>query len=244
MKMGIIYCAYNKKNGKRYIGQTFHDLEKRKRVHYSKYSNCIFFHRALMEYKKEDWEWKIIDNGDMPAELNLKEQFWIKFFNTTSSQYGYNIGEGGQGNIGKHSEISRQKTRNSMLRSKKTCYVKQKSQTRGVQCVETHEKFYSIASAVFQKGISRGSIEKSLKNNKAIKNMTWEYLSEEETRRLSPNAFCCIELRKIYANYREARIEDNFHQGNLRNVMETGDPKEIKKYAGYSFYFLNPQFHI
>jgi hypothetical protein len=88
---GIIYCAYNKINNKRYIGQTIHSLKKRIRFHYSKYSSCVYFHRALEKYKENDWIWKIIDHADSQKELDEKEIFWISFFKTQTSQYGYNL---------------------------------------------------------------------------------------------------------------------------------------------------------
>ena len=45
----IIYEARNKINGKRYIGQTIHTLEERKRGHISSMC-CSYFRRALDKY--------------------------------------------------------------------------------------------------------------------------------------------------------------------------------------------------
>ena len=53
---GIIYCAYNKVNQKRYIGQTIQLLCERKGAHYSKDPD-IYFHKALHRYAENDWEW-------------------------------------------------------------------------------------------------------------------------------------------------------------------------------------------
>ena len=72
--IGIIYCAYNKVNKKRYIGQTIKDLAIRIRGHYSNYSNCLYFHRALIKYKKEDWEWKVIVNAN-PIDYGIYFNF-------------------------------------------------------------------------------------------------------------------------------------------------------------------------
>lgn len=79
MSFGIIYRALNNDNGKVYIGQTIKTLETRKNVHYSKYSNCPYFHNALMKYPKEVWNWDVIDYAENREELDEKEKYWIAF---------------------------------------------------------------------------------------------------------------------------------------------------------------------
>ena len=116
MSYGIIYCAYNKENGKRYIGQTIKSLAARKQVHYSKYSNCKYFSHALQKYPKDVWEWSIIDTAETREELNDKEKFWIQKFFSNDAAHGYNLTEGGQGSQGVVvSEESKLKTRETML---------------------------------------------------------------------------------------------------------------------------------
>lgn len=133
MKKGIVYCAYNKINGKRYIGQTIQKLSERKSAHYSK-NNTSYFHSALKKYKKEDWEWKIIDYGRNKEELNNKEIFWISFFNTTCSSNGYNIQKGGQGRNQTIEEIK--KARDASVRKKEKGKQKEKIK-QAIRCVET-----------------------------------------------------------------------------------------------------------
>lgn len=95
----IIYEAVNKKNGKRYIGQTIHTLNERKRQHNNstKYNNsgCHYFKRALIKYGIDSFEWKVIDSANTTEELDLKESFWIEFFKTTEPINGYNLKGGG-----------------------------------------------------------------------------------------------------------------------------------------------------
>lgn len=94
---GIIYEAINKINGKRYIGQTITTLVGRKRQHISdsKHDNTCF-HKAIRKYGQDNFEWNIIDTSETIEELDYKEVFWIKFFNTYNSLYGYNMTFGGQ----------------------------------------------------------------------------------------------------------------------------------------------------
>ena len=80
----IIYEAINKLNNKRYIGQTIHDLNKRKRQHLESSKRDVtispHFYRALNKYGENNFEWKIIDFAETVEELNFKESFWIDFF--------------------------------------------------------------------------------------------------------------------------------------------------------------------
>lgn len=95
----IIYEAINKLNNKRYIGQTIHDLNKRKRQHLESSKRDVtishHFYRALNKYGESNFEWKIIDFAETIEELNFKESFWIDFFDTTNVHKGYNLKGGG-----------------------------------------------------------------------------------------------------------------------------------------------------
>lgn len=71
MNYGIIYCAYNKINQKRYIGQTIQRLSERKVAHYSK-DKEIYFHKALHKYAEDDWEW-CVDISLFPNAIYCKE---------------------------------------------------------------------------------------------------------------------------------------------------------------------------
>lgn len=243
---GIIYDVYNKQNGKHYIGQTIHTLEKRKRVHYSKYSNCSYFRHALEKYDKEDWIWTIIDQADSSEELDNKEQYWIKYYDCKNPDKGYNLTDGGQGSRGAIiSEENKRKTRESMLKATMSNYSKKNSKTKPVKCVETGKSYFSISEAAQDMGICTTSIQKSLKdpNNDKEHKYHWVLLEGKERLKYLPNALYCVELDKIYDNVRQARIEDRFHEGNLGKAMLEGEPEELKKYAGYTFYWVNPDFH-
>ena len=116
-KYGIIYSAYNKINGKRYVGQTIQLLCERRAGHYNKDKN-IYFHRALTKYNKEDWKWQIIDVGYSKEDLDNKEKFWIEFFECRNPEKGYNILEGGSGNKPSLEQIRYSRNRQVEVRSK------------------------------------------------------------------------------------------------------------------------------
>lgn len=97
MKKGIIYRAFNKINEKSYIGQTIVSLATRKSRHYGdaelKNSNYKFA-RALRKYKKEDWEWIILEEANYLDLDNLEINYITKF---DSFKNGYNSNLGGKG---------------------------------------------------------------------------------------------------------------------------------------------------
>ena len=93
----VVYEAINKVNNKRYIGQTV-DFARRKRQHEDsiKYGGgCSYFIRALSKYGVNNFVWRVIDRAITQEELDAKESFWIEFFNTTDSRFGYNLKGGG-----------------------------------------------------------------------------------------------------------------------------------------------------
>jgi len=53
--------------------------------------------KAIEKYGKENFSKEILENCYSEEELNLKEIFWIKEFNSRDSTIGYNICEGGRG---------------------------------------------------------------------------------------------------------------------------------------------------
>ena len=93
MSVGI-YKFQNLINGKCYIGLS-QSLEVRYRNHKqcSKYKDSSFY-RAIRNYGWENFSYEIIENCTI-EELNEKEKFWIKYYN--SFKNGYNETQGGEG---------------------------------------------------------------------------------------------------------------------------------------------------
>ena len=92
---GIIYRATNLINNKIYIGKTEQELSRRISNHYGHLKDQTYLHKALAKYNKEDWKWDIIDFADSEEELNEKECYWIKQYNSTKEKIGYNLTNGG-----------------------------------------------------------------------------------------------------------------------------------------------------
>ena len=245
-RFGIIYCAYNKINGKRYVGQTKDPLRKRISGHYTS-PNCIYFHRALLKYKVNDWEWKIIDYAENQDELDLKEKFWIHFFDLRNPKIGYNLTDGGKGSLNVIiTDEHKRRTRESMLKAVANNYSSPKqSPYCPVKCVETNEIFTSYSAAARAYKVNTATIRNAaLDSNKTAKGFHWIKLTGVEKLKGCPYAIYCVELNKAYENIRQARVEDRFHEGNLSKALKIGNPYEEKHYAGYTFLWINPEYHI
>ncbi len=100
MAYGIIYLVTNKINDLKYIGQTIRPLKKRweehvQRAFSSTEKQKYYFQTAIKKYGPENFLIEKIDEADSSEELNLKEEYWIKFYNTYLGE-GYNLTPGGE----------------------------------------------------------------------------------------------------------------------------------------------------
>lgn len=91
----IIYKAQNLINNKIYIGQTVLNLETRKRQHINawRYGKTYPFALAIKKYGIENFSWEIIFEDDFVTieELNDKESYYIKMYNSSVDGHGYNL---------------------------------------------------------------------------------------------------------------------------------------------------------
>ena len=102
-----IYCIYNNKNNKRYIGQTIY-LNRRWTQHKSKLKSHCHNNKLLQSdydmYGIEVFEYIILEYCSL-EELNNREKYWIKYYNSINMDKGYNQAVGGVGALGyKHTE--------------------------------------------------------------------------------------------------------------------------------------------
>lgn len=98
---GIIYKITCIVNNKVYIGQTIRAMESRFKRHLNaaekSVNSTIYFQRAIKKYGRDAFKIEKIDEANTQLELNEKEKYWISFYNSTNSNFGYNSALGGEG---------------------------------------------------------------------------------------------------------------------------------------------------
>lgn len=94
-----IYKITNLINGKVYIGQTISTIQKRFSKHCGGENQLIS--RAIKKYGVDNFKVEEIDRADTREELDEKEVYWIKHYNSRTPN-GYNVEGGGT----KNKEIS------------------------------------------------------------------------------------------------------------------------------------------
>lgn len=90
------YCIYKHTlpNQKVYIGQTC-DIKRRWRA--CNYVGNCFFYNAIQKYGWENITHEILEDNLTLEEANEKEKYYIALYQSTNSQYGYNLRAGGEG---------------------------------------------------------------------------------------------------------------------------------------------------
>lgn len=107
-----IYCITNTLNDKKYIGQTYLDVQKRWGNHISKSrgGSELAIHRAIRKYGAENFKIELLDSKSISSdELNEAEIYHIACLDTFNG-VGYNSCVGGLNTIGyKHTDETKSK---------------------------------------------------------------------------------------------------------------------------------------
>lgn len=94
-KLGIIYAYTNLESGRMYIGQTTHPYERWRNHRFGKQKPG--WHTDYQAHP-EKYEYSIIEMDVPEDQLDEREIYWIRFFD--SYRNGYNLTEGGLGHRG------------------------------------------------------------------------------------------------------------------------------------------------
>lgn len=126
-----IYKITNNINGHSYIGQSIHVEERfkehKKPYNWNKEKNKLLY-IAFQKYGLENFSFDIIEECQ-PNQLDIKEQYWIDYYNTY--QNGYNLTTGGETNYGENhpghkltkQDVINIRTRYANLERKKDVYL-------------------------------------------------------------------------------------------------------------------------
>lgn len=93
---GLIYKITNIITNKIYIGQTTRSFNQRINE-YKKITkiNNTYLKNSITKYGFDNFNFEIIDSCSNLLELNHKEVYWIKYYDSTNREKGYNILSGG-----------------------------------------------------------------------------------------------------------------------------------------------------
>lgn len=86
----FIYKITNIVNNKVYIGQSIRPIQKRFERHINDATNNILdthFARAIRKYGKDNFIISLLDTANNQDELNKKEQYWIRFYDSVNCGY-------------------------------------------------------------------------------------------------------------------------------------------------------------
>lgn len=87
---GYIYRTTNLINNKKYIGQ-----HKSSMFDNNYYGSGIYLKKALDKYGKDNFKIEILEECDSNDILNIREIYWIDYFNAVEDKNYYNISKGG-----------------------------------------------------------------------------------------------------------------------------------------------------
>ena len=98
-----VYCIENKLDGKKYIGITQGEIQRRFKQHKTitntkNSSNKSHIHKAMALYGFSNFKVYELDSAKTKEELFEKEKYWIKLLDTKNN--GYNETNGGEGTFG------------------------------------------------------------------------------------------------------------------------------------------------
>ena len=184
-----IYKITNIQNNKVYIGQIIRPIEQRFHRHLNDALNNILdthFARAIRKYGKDNFVIEKIDNAQTQDELNQKEQYWIRYYNSVEN--GYNETDaiskcGGntyQSKTEKEMEVIKEKIRQTKIGAKNPMARKIKRTNIITNEVDIFDTIISCAKAC---GIQNGKTSITNRLNGQIKSpykKTWifEYYDE------------------------------------------------------------------
>jgi group I intron endonuclease len=183
-----IYKIVNMKNNKLYIGQSI-DIENRIKKH--KYllrtgKDSQHLQNAWYKYGEECFCFSIIEIVKDRKELNNREIYWIKIYNSNNEEFGYNI-SGGGGNI-----ICSDSTREKISKSKKGKSLGKTSWNKGIPCSATTKEKIRAANKGKASHCKINDEEvtivlQRIKNGEKVRDLAKEYKVAEVTIRKLKN---------------------------------------------------------
>ena len=202
-KYGVIYLIRNKTNNKLYFGQTVHTFKSRYGGNLKKFTHNEHLKNSIYKYGEENFE--IIEEFDIAyskEELDKLEDMYIKLYNTTDGNFGYNKMYGGSNGL--HTEEVKEKMR------------KQKAKESGkkVICITTNMVFDSIGEAGRYYNISSSTVSSCCSSRGVStvrvdgEKLQWlyyeDYLNGVKVPKVEDDRVICVTTGEIFVNMTQA----------------------------------------
>lgn len=227
----LIY-KYTFPNNKVYIGQTF--MGSKRLGNIPQYKGCDLVYNAMLKYKTFTTD--IIEDNLSADEVDIREKYWISYYNSTNIEFGYNLESGG--NKHKICSDSTKEKRRASLKGKNSggCYINNGKITK-------HLKDMNELDSYLANGWVKGnlSIKKTYDNNTRKPHKKHKPLTAETRQKMSLSAkrkVRCIELAMIFDSIKECReyFLNNFNivNPNICRACKTGIAAH-----GYHFEYID-----
>lgn len=201
----IIYKHTNLINGKVYIGLTS-NIKDRWSRNGERYKGCDHFYSAIQQYGWNNFKHEIIEEGLNATEADIREQYWIAYYDSTNRDKGYNLTTGGQGSAKKLSDESKNKISQARIQ-----YIKDNQINKPVVCLETQTRYESAPDAEKQTGILKSQIHQCCKHyDSAYTAHGYHWVYEDELSSLSEedckNKIAEIESKRVLSSESRAAM--------------------------------------
>lgn len=216
-----IYKITNKNNGKIYIGQS-NNIERRKKEHFNNnIYNSSKIDKAIINEGKDNFLFEVIEEC-LESELDSKERYWIKHYNSFID--GYNQTRGGQGHY-----LGRPKLETEDIKQIRIAYnnhipwkevyeiYKDRISVDGFKHIWQGNRWKYIMPEVFTK--ENKEYYKNLALFKKGEKNKFSYLTDEEV----------IQIRKRYMNETAKQIWEDY-----KDLYALGSFKQILQGIKYS----------
>lgn len=238
----IVYHAYKKNEPCFYVGKTEHQLQHRRRQHENeckKPRSNSYFHRALLKYGADAFDWRVLEECKSVDELNKAEIRWI----ATVKECGHKLcnmtngGEGGNTSAESYWAVHgiREDMKKKISESLKLYYQTHPHPSKGkTRTGKPHTQESKDKMRVAKNGhpVSEETREKLRQANlgKTLKPHVIEMLSKRFSGANNPSAkaVICITTGEVFAYAKLAAIKYNIDLSSIIKCCK-GKAKTVKK---------------
>lgn len=234
MKSGYKLYLHISPTNKVYVGVTKQHLSSRFGKQGIRYNHNQYFFNEILKYGWDSFRHIVIQDGLTKEEAFELEKFYIKKFNTTNKNFGYNVQSGGGEGYTFNEEYCRKKSEMFKGRkpSEKCLEMLKKANTGRTISEETRKKLSEAHKGRIFSQEAREKISKAHLGRPVLPE-TRKKISISLTGREGKKVRC-VETGEIYISAREASRKNN----RERDAVARGIRRK-KRVCGYHWEYIN-----